>query len=35
MPWGRSLNGTGLHDRIGARDFQSYGGSVKVSVPLN
>jgi len=35
MPWGWSLNGTGFYDGIGAKDFQSYGGSVKVRVPLN
>jgi len=35
MPWGWSLNGTGFYDGIGAKDFQSYGGSVKVKVPLN
>jgi len=35
MPWGWSLNGTGFYDGIGAKDFQSYGGSVKVNVPLN
>lgn len=35
MPWGWSLNGTGFYDGIGAQDFQSYGGSMKVSVPLN
>jgi len=35
MPWGWSLNGTGFYDGIGAKDFQSYGGSVRVRVPLN
>jgi outer membrane autotransporter protein len=35
MPGGISLSGEGFYDGIGASDFDAYGGSAKIRVPLN
>lgn len=33
--WGLSLSGEGFYDGIGASDFDAYGGSAKINIPLN
>ena len=34
LPDGLTLNGEGFYDGIGADDYKSYGGSIRMSIPL-
>ena len=34
LPDGLTLNGEGFYDGIGANDYKSYGGSIRVGIPL-
>ena len=34
MPDGLTLNGEGFYDGLGADNYKSYGGSIRLSIPL-
>ena len=34
MPNGWSLKGEGFYDGIGSNDFKAYGGTIRLTVPL-
>ncbi|MEM8973379.1 MAG: hypothetical protein AAGD43_15075, partial [Pseudomonadota bacterium] len=34
LPDGLTLNGEGFYDGLGAKDYKSYGGSIRINIPL-
>ena len=34
LPDGLTLNGEGFYDGLGAKDYKSYGGSIRLNIPL-